>query len=102
MRRATGEGVEVEREGRHEGFTFTGLHLGDLPLMEHNAADNLNVEGHHVPGQLMPADFAGRSHQPPARILDRGERFRQEVIERLALGETLPKLRGLALEFFLG
>ena len=33
--------VQVCRESRHQGLTFTGLHLGDTSLMEDNTTDEL-------------------------------------------------------------
>ena len=29
-----GQCIEVDREGRHEGFTLTGTHLGDLAFVQ--------------------------------------------------------------------
>ena len=54
---AAGHGVERGREGCHEGLALAGLHLGDLALVEHDAAHELHVEGAHA--QLASADLAG-------------------------------------------
>ena len=39
-----GQGVEVGRQRRDEGLALTGLHLGDLALMQRRAAHELDVE----------------------------------------------------------
>ena len=52
-----GEGVEVDGQGSHEGLTFTGGHLSDLALMQHDTADDLAVVVHHV-----PSDHVAASH----------------------------------------
>ena len=31
--------VEIGRQRRHQGLTFTGLHLSHISLMKHHAAD---------------------------------------------------------------
>jgi hypothetical protein len=53
---ARGEGVEVERQCGDEGLALAGGHFRDLALVDRDAADQLHVEVHHVPGQLMLAD----------------------------------------------
>ncbi len=93
---SAGHGVERRRQGRHEGLALAGLHLGDLALVEHDAAHELDVEVAHA--QLAPADLAGRR-----------EDVRQDLVEGLlealaVLSVTLPSqvgaplaVRGLAL-----
>jgi len=41
---SAGEGVQVERERGHQGLALAGLHLRDLALVEHDAADDLDVK----------------------------------------------------------
>ena len=77
------ERVEVGRQGRDERLAFAGLHLGDLALVQDHAADQLHVEVPHV-------------EHAPARLADDGEGLGQQVVERLALGEPLAELGGLA------
>ena len=48
-----GKGIEEHRESSHECLTFTGSHLGNLALMEHNAADELHIIVHHIPNHLI-------------------------------------------------
>ena len=37
--------IEVERQHRDQGLALTGFHLGDLSLMQDDAAHHLDVEG---------------------------------------------------------
>ena len=39
-----GQRVEVDGEGRDQGLALAGLHLGDHPAMQHDAAHQLHVE----------------------------------------------------------
>ena len=48
---APGERVEVERQGGDEGLALAGGHFGDLALVQRDAADQLDVIMHHVPGR---------------------------------------------------
>ena len=53
---AAGERVEVERQRGNEGLALAGRHFGDPALVDRHAADELDVEVHHVPRQLVVAD----------------------------------------------
>jgi len=65
----TSEGVQVDRERRDEGLSFTSLHFGDPPEVERHTTHELHVE---VPlAQHAPRPFANDS-----------ERFDEEIIER--------------------
>ena len=68
--------VEVGGERGHKGLAFTGLHFGDAPLMQHDAAEDL----HRVMLELEHA---------PRRLAAGGERLGQNVVEGLAVGQTL-------------
>ena len=70
-----GQGVEVGRQDRDKGLAFTGLHLGDAPLVKDDAADDLDREGLHA-------------QHAPGRLPRRGKRVRQDVVQGLALRET--------------
>ena len=65
---ASGERVEVNRQGCDQRLTFTGLHLGDLALVQNGAADELHIEVPHV--QDAPAGFANN-----------GEGLRQKLVK---------------------
>ena len=106
-----GERVQVERHRRHERLAFARLHLGDLALVKDDAADELHVKGNHIPGERMAADLLGRADQVTARVLQKRERLRQNLVKRLArrdprlqLGRPLREVfvcQVLRLEFFL-
>ena len=53
------EGVEEYGKGSYEGLSLTGRHLGDLSLVEDNAADELHVVVDHVPLYHVPAGKPG-------------------------------------------
>jgi hypothetical protein len=44
MHAASGEGIEIDRQGGDQRLAFAGLHLGDAALMQHHAANQLHVE----------------------------------------------------------
>ena len=55
MHTAALEGVEVDGQRGDQGLALAGLHLGYLPLVQDDAADELNIERAHVdsaPGRL--------------------------------------------------
>ncbi len=94
--------VQVERQGRHQRLAFARLHLGDLALVQDDAAQKLHVERHHVPRQRVAADFLRRADQVPARVLHERERLRQEIVQRLAFRNPFTERRGHLGEVFVG
>ena len=66
------ERVQIGGQRRDERLAFAGLHLGDLALVQHRAADELHVEVPHV-------------QHAAAGLADDGERFGQQIVERLAV-----------------
>ncbi len=79
------QGVEVRRERGDQRLPLAGRHLGDLALMQDDAAHELDVEVAHV-------------EDPPGRLPDDGEGLDEEVVQRLAGGQTAPELVGLGPE----
>ena len=75
------EGVEIDRQGGDQGLAFTGLHLGDLALVEHHAAQQLDVE------MALPQG-ADR------RLAHSGEGVGQDVVGRFALFQAVPQHLG--------
>ena len=71
--------VEIEREARDERLALAGLHLGDVALVEDDAAHHLDVE--HA--------LVGLAH---TRLADGGVRLEEQVLEHLAVVEPLPEL----------
>ena len=74
---APGERVEVQRRRGHQGLALAGLHLGDLALMQDDAADQLHVE---MPQPVVR--FRGLAHD--------GKGLRQDVVEDRARPRAAP------------
>jgi hypothetical protein len=84
VRPAPGEGVEVQRERRDERLALARRHLGDLPQVQLDAADELDVVVDHVPRHLAADHRHRRADEAARRLAHRRERLRQELIEHLA------------------
>jgi hypothetical protein len=90
-----GQGVQDGGQRRDEGLALAGLHLGDLALVEDDAADELDVEVAHP-------------ERPLHGLAGSGEHVREDVVERavdhrdvllvVLLGHLAPTLRIEALE----
>ena len=74
-----GERVEIDRERGDQRLALAGLHLGDPALVQHHAADKLDVEMPLAEGAL-----AGLAHG--------GESRHQDVVCRRSLRELLTEL----------
>ena len=68
--------IEVGGQRGHQRLTFTGLHLSDAALMQHDAADELHAERLHAQHTVR-------------RLPHGGKGLRQQVVQRLAVGQTL-------------
>jgi hypothetical protein len=68
-----GERVEIRRQRRHQGLAFAGLHLGDLAVVEHHAADQLHVEVAHAQRTL-------------GRLAHHRKSLREQLVEGRPLG----------------
>ena len=77
--------VEVGGQRGDERLALAGAHLGDLAVVERDAAEELHVEVPHRQRAL-----AGFAHD--------GERLGQDGVELLALCDPLLELGGLGLE----
>ena len=84
-----GERVQVERQARDERLSFTGLHLGDVALVQDDPAHHLDVEDALV--GLAQARFAHG-----------GERLEEDVLELLAVREPLAELDRLPAQLVVG
>ena len=77
-----GQRVQVDRQRGDQGLAFAGAHLGDLAVVQRDAADQLHVEVAHLQHAL-----AGLAHH--------GKGLGQQLVERLALRQALAELVGL-------
>ena len=84
-----GEPVQVERECGDERLALTGLHLGDVALVQDDAAHHLDVE--HPLLRLAPA-----------RLAHGGVGLEEQLVERLPVLEPLAQRGGRALELLVG
>ena len=89
MRALSLERVQVQRERRDEGLPLTGLHLGDVSLVQRHAAEELHVE---VP----------LAERAPRRLAHGGKRVRQDVVDGLALRQTLAEDLGTPAQLVVG
>ena len=84
----SGQRVEIRRQNGNERFAFTGLHFGNAPLMQDDAAYHLNIERlhpQHAPGCLPRG----------------GEGFRQKILKRLSVLQPLPEQVRFAAQLFI-
>ena len=79
------QSVEVGGEGGGQGLALAGLHLGDAPLVEDDAADDLDPEG-----ELAQHPAVGLPHG--------GKGLRQKIIQGLPRRQPFPEPGGLGLE----
>ena len=73
---AAGERVEIDRECRDQRLAFAGLHLRNPALVQHHAANKLDVE-------------VALAERALACLAYGGESLDQNVVEGLAVGELL-------------
>ena len=77
-----GQRVEEDRQGRRQRLALARLHLGDRPVVQGHAADQLHVE-------VTLADAA------PRRLAGQREGLGQQLVERLAAAGALAQRVGL-------
>jgi hypothetical protein len=97
-----GEGVQVERERGDEGLALAGRHLGDAALVQGDAANELDVEVDHVPGQLVVAHDDLAADHAAGGVFDGGEGLGQDGVEFLALRDAGAEFNGLGAELLVG
>ena len=83
------ECVEVDRRRRDERLALAGTHLGDAPLVEADAADQLYVKMPH-------AEHAARG------LTHDRERLGEDLLHRLPLREPLTEFLRIARQFVIG
>ncbi|MCY1421916.1 hypothetical protein D9M71_375820 [compost metagenome] len=89
MHALAGQRVQIDRQGPHQSLALAGTHLGDLALVQRHTTDQLHIEVAHA-------------HDPLARFTGHGECFREDLVERLALGQARLELLGLGLQLLIG
>ena len=97
-----GKRIEVKRHGGDEGFAFAGRHFRDFLFVERNAADDLDIERDHVPGELMVADDRGGSAEAAAGVLDSREGFAENVVKGFAVCEAVFELLRFRFQLIVG
>ena len=102
LRVAAGERVEVKRQRGDEGLALAGRHFGNATLVQRDAADQLDVEMNHVPGQLVVAHHRLGADEPAGGVLHGGEGLRQDLVEGLALFQAGAEFLGLGAELVVG
>ncbi len=83
------ERIEIDRKRCHQRLAFAGLHLGDVALMQHHAADQLHVEM-----ALAERALGGLAHGR--------EGGNQNVVEGRAGGQLFAELFGAGLQGLVG
>ena len=81
--------IQIGGEGGHQGLAFTGLHLGDPALMQHDATHQLHPVGAHTQHTVRSLPHGGKS-------------LRQNVVQRLTVGKALLEFRSLGLKLCIG
>ena len=80
-----GQRAQVRGHRGDQGLAFTGLHFGDLALVQGNATHDLHVEGTHA-------------QDSPRGLTDRRKRLDQDVVQGLAILEAILELLSLSLQ----
>jgi len=95
------ESVQVKRERCDKRLSFPGLHFRNGLTVQGNAANQLNIVMHHIPG-IGGADVFNRTPtQTPRRILHGGKSLRKKIVQGFTVLEALPELRSLGLELLI-
>ena len=82
MNALAGQGIEIHRQGRHQGLALTGLHLGNSPPVEDNTADKLNI--------IRP-----QSKHSNRRLPYHGKGFGKQIIKGFTFRQTFLEFHGL-------
>ena len=75
---APGQRVEVNRQRGDERLALAGGHLGNVALVQRDAADELHVVRDHLPRQIVPAHLDIRAVKPAAGVFHHRKRLRQD------------------------
>ncbi len=78
-----GQRIQVHRQRRHQGLALAGAHFRNLALVQHHAADQLDI-------------IVAQPERAPGSLAHRCERLRKQLVLGLAIGQSLAELIGLA------
>ena len=81
----TGQGIEVYRKRSDQGLPFTSTHFGDIPAMEDDTAQDLDVKMTHP-------------RYPTGCFTNDGKGFGQNIIQRFTGCQTIFEFKGLFLQ----
>ena len=73
------QGIEIGGQGGHQRFTFTGLHFGNLAVIQDHATDELHIEMPHAEGT-------------PGSLSHRREGFGHNAVEAVTALQAIPEL----------
>ena len=75
------ESIQVNRQGCHQSFAFTGGHFSYPAGMKCVAANQLHIKRDHFPRERVSANNDVLSAQAAAGVLDHGERLRKDILQ---------------------
>ena len=84
-----GQRVEIDGERGDQGLAFAGLHLGDGALVQHHAADQLDVE-------------MALAERALGRLAHGGEGGGEQAVELGAVGELAAEFLGAGAQLLVG
>jgi hypothetical protein len=70
--------------------------------VQHDGTNELDVEGNHVPGEVVPADIPGGTHQAAADVLHHGVDFAKDIVNGFTVGQAVPEFGGFGPQFLVG
>jgi hypothetical protein len=83
------ERIQIGGRRRHQRLAFTGLHFRDPALVQHHAADQLDVEVPHV-------------EHPPAGLPNHREGFDHQIVERSPARQFFPEFNSFGRQIDVG
>ena len=83
------QGVQVHRQGRHQGLALAGTHLGNAAFVEAHAADELHIEMAHA-------------QHPAGSLPGHGKGLRQKVVQGLPCSQPLLEFLREAYQLVIG
>ncbi len=89
MNPLAGQGVQVSRQGRCQGFSFSGLHLCNASLVQHDAAQNLH-------GEMTHPEHTVRGFPAGSKCV------RENIVQGFSVGKAFLECGGLCFQFCVG